>query len=281
MNELPIGVFDSGAGGLTVAAEIVGQLPDESLIYFGDTERCPYGPRPLDQVRSFVLQIVEFLVGQEVKLVVVACNTGTAAGLAAAQKTFAVPIIGVVEPGARGAVEATRNRHVGVIGTIGTVHSGAYVEALRALDAGISVTQAACPQFVDFVERGEVDGDRLRGVAEDYLAAPRAAGVDTLILGCTHYPLLAPVIGETMGPDVPLISSAEETAREVRDILTRRDHLRPPGTAARRRFMATGDTRRFLALGTRIFGDSMREVEKVSLSKGRPELVPDEVARQP
>lgn len=282
MNELPIGVFDSGAGGLTVAAEIVRQLPDEPLIYFGDTERCPYGPRPLEQVRGFVLQIAEFLVRQQVKLIVIACNTGTAAGLTTAQKTLEVPIIGVIEPGARGAIEATRNRHVGVIGTVGTVDSGAYVAALRALDAGVTVTQKACPEFVDFVERGEVDGPRLLDLAADYLAPLRDAGVDTLILGCTHYPLLAPVVSEVMGPDVELISSAEETAREVRDILTRRDHLRPAGaTAAVRRFLATGDTRRFLDLGGRIFGEGMHEVEKVSLAGVRPELVPGEVARQP
>lgn len=279
MNDLPIGVFDSGVGGLTVAAEIARQLPNEQLLYFGDTARCPYGPRPLGRVRGFVLEIVEFLVMQQVKLVVIACNTGTAAGLAAAQERFEMPIIGVVEPGARGAVESTRSRHVGVIGTLGTVNSGAYVRALKALDAGIKVTQQACPPFVDFVERGEVSGSEVTAVAREYLEPVVGCGADTLILGCTHYPLLAGVISEVMGPDVPLISSAEETAREVRDILTRRAHLRAASKPPTHRFLATGDARQSLDLGARIFGHEIAEVEKVSIDGDRPELAPEQIAR--
>lgn len=262
-----------------MAAEIVRQLPSEDLIYLGDTERFPYGPKPLEDVRNFVLEIVDFFVHQPVKLVVVACNTGAAAGLASAQKRFKVPIMGVVEPGARGAVEATLTRHVGVIGTAGTVASGAYVEALRMLDAGVEVIQRSCPLFADLVERGEVDGPAVKNLATEYLAPLKEAGVDALILGCTHYPLLAPVIGDVMGSDVALIDSAQETAREVRDILTRRGQLRDDGKPARRRFLATGDVAQFLELGVRIFGDEIQEVEKVSLAGMRPEIVPQEVAR--
>lgn len=278
MNDLPIGIFDSGVGGLTVAAEIIGQLPGEQLIYFGDTARFPYGPRDLDEVRGFVMQIVDFLVGQRVKLVVIACNTGAAAGLRAAQENFEVPVIGVVEPGARGAIEATRTRRVGIIGTVGTTSSGAYVEALTALDAGVKVEQKACPPFADLVEHGELDGPEVEAIVADHLDELREAGVDAVILGCTHYPLLAPVIGRVMGPDVALISSAEETAREIRDILTRKEYLRGESSPPRHRYLATGDVRQFLELGSRIMGHDIREVEKVALDGTRPALVPEEAA---
>lgn len=280
MNDLPIGVFDSGVGGLTVAHEIARQLPNERLIYFGDTERCPYGPRDLDEVRGFVLDIVAFLASLDVKLVVIACNTGTAAGLKAAQERFDVPVIGVIEPGARGAAEATRSRRVGVIGTVGTIASGSYVEALAALDAGLKVTQQACPEFVDFVERGEIYGPRIEALADGYLAPIRAADVDALILGCTHYPLITPMIAARMAADVTIVSSADETAREVGEILERRGHLRPEGPAPTHRFLATGDVVQFLELGGRILGYGITEVEKVSLAGDRPLLVPDHVARR-
>jgi glutamate racemase len=279
MNDLPIGVFDSGVGGLTVALEIVRQLPDEQLVYFGDTARFPYGPRPQDEVRSFVLEILDFLSRQPVKLIVIACNTGAAAGLKAAQGRFEIPIIGVVEPGARGAVETSRSRHIGVIGTEGTVSSGAYVAAIHALDAGIEVTQQACPPFADLVERGRVDGPEVENIAREYLAPVKAAGVDALIMGCTHYPLLAPVLARVMGPDVALISSADETAREVREILGRRGHLRPTDGPPLRRVFATGDVGQFLDLGARIFGDEIEEVEEVSLDGTGAATLTGEVAR--
>jgi glutamate racemase len=276
MNDLPIGVFDSGVGGLTVAREIAEALPEEQLIYFGDTKRFPYGPRPLPQVRGFVLEILDFLARQPVKLMVIACNTGAAAGLAAAQERFDVPIIGVVEPGARGAVETSRSRHIGVIGTAGTVASGAYVDAIAALDAGIEVTQQACPPFADLVESGRVEGSEVEAVVREYLAPVKDAGVDTLIMGCTHYPLLAPVLGEVMGPSVALISSAEETAREVREILTRRGHLRRKDGSPLRHVYSTGDVARFLDLGARIFGQEITSVETVTLAS--VDRLEDEVA---
>ncbi len=191
----PVGIFDSGVGGLTVMQEIIKQLPYENLIYFGDTARVPYGPRPLEEVRGFVFEIINYLVEREVKLVVVACNTATAAGLIEAQAHFDVPVVGVIEPSARGAVQATRDRRVGVIGTVGTINSGAYSKAIRALDAGVTVYSAHCPKFVEIVEKGMIsDANFLRpktyNLAKTYLTPLLRVEIDSLILGCTHYPLL-------------------------------------------------------------------------------------------
>ena len=227
----PIGIFDSGVGGLTVVREIIDQLPEENLIYFGDTLRVPYGPRPLAQVKDLVFEIVEMLIERGVKLIVIACNTGTAAGLVEAQAKYDVPIIGVIEPGARGAVQATRNRRIGVVGTVGTINSGAYSTAVRALDAGVTVYSAPCPKFVDIVEQGMVsDANFLRpktyNLAKAYLTPLLRAQIDTLILGCTHYPLLSALLEKVSGSDTRLISSALETAVEVRMILERRGQLR-------------------------------------------------------
>ncbi len=266
MNNLPIGVFDSGVGGLTVASSIMRRLPNERLIYLGDTARVPYGPRDLEEVRGFVLQIVAYLVAQDVKLIVVACNTGTAAGLSAAQERFGVPIIGVIEPGARAAALATRTRRVGVIGTAGTIQSNAYTKALHVFDAGLEIYTRACPEFVDFVESGEVEGSRIEELAHRYLDAFLRSGVDAVILGCTHYPLLTETIGQVMGAGVQLISSADETAREVEEILGRRDHLRQDGRPEHR-FIATADPEQFRVLGSRFLGNEIGVVEKVNLSQ--------------
>jgi glutamate racemase len=284
MNDSPIGIFDSGLGGLTVAREIARAMPDESLIYLGDTARCPYGPRDLDEVRSFVLQIGSWLERREVKLMVIACNTGTAAGLALAQRAFSVPVIGVVEPGARAAVMATKTRRVGVIGTVGTVQSGAYSRAVRALDAGVTVFSAATPRFVEIVEEGlRLDTGRVEGLlassadvfirpsfyemARDYLDPLKRNNVDTLVLGCTHFPLLSAAISQVMGPRVSIISSAEETAREVAETLARREALATPGFHSQRTFATTGDPAEFERLGSRVFGAATGAVEKVSLGE--------------
>ncbi len=264
MNNLPVGVFDSGVGGLTVAGSIMSRLPSERLIYLGDTARVPYGPRDLEEVREFVLQIVDYLVAQEVKLIVIACNTGTAAALSLAQERFDVPIIGVIEPGARAAALVTRSRKVGVIGTAGTIASSAYTKALHVFDAGLEIYTRACPEFVDFVESGEVEGARIENLAHQYLDAFLRSGVDAVILGCTHYPLLDATIGKVMGPGVKLISSADETAREVQEILRRRDHLREDGEAGHR-FLSTADPEQFRLLGSRFLGKEIGHVEKVSL----------------
>jgi len=284
MKRMPIGVFDSGLGGLTVAREIARSLPDESLIYLGDTARCPYGPRDLAEVRRFVLEIGSWLESRPVKLMVVACNTATAAGLALAQRAFDVPVIGVVEPGARAAVMATVNRRVGVIGTVGTVESGAYSRAVRALDAGVTVFSAATPRFVEIVEEGlRLDQGPVEGIladsadvfvrpsfhqiARDYLDPLKRSGIDTLVLGCTHFPLLSASIQQVVGARVTLISSAEETAREVAEALARRGHLAPAGSSATHEFATTGDVAEFGRLGSRVFGRGLGSVSSVSLEE--------------
>lgn len=283
VSDLPIGVFDSGLGGLTVAGEIMRALPLEHVHYFGDTARCPYGPRPLDEVREFVLQIGSWFAHQKVKLLVIACNTGTAAGLAAAQQAFEVPVVGVVEPGARAAVMSTVNRRVGVIGTTGTIESGAYSEAVRALDAGVTAFSVATPKFVDVVEAGLRMGPgpledwlaqtadvyvrpAFYEIARDYLAPLKRAGVDTLVLGCTHFPLLSASIQQVVGPNVRLISSAEETAREVADILDARGQKRGAGPVAHR-FTSTGDTDEFARLGSRVLRRHIEQVDAVTLDE--------------
>jgi glutamate racemase len=282
MKTAAIGVFDSGLGGLTVAREIARVLPDEPLVYLGDTARCPYGPRNLTEVRRFVLEIGTWLESCDVKLLVIACNTATAAGLALAQRVFSVPVIGVVEPGARAAVMATRNRRVGVIGTVGTVESGAYSQAVRALDAGVTVFSAATPRFVDIVEEGlrrdvgmveDLMADSsdvfirpsFYELARDYLDPLKRNSVDTLVLGCTHFPLLSPAISQVMGTRVSIISSAQETALEVAETLGRRRQLACAGATPDRRFATTGDAAEFERLGARVFGDALGSVEKVTL----------------
>lgn len=283
MTSAPIGIFDSGLGGLTVAREIQAVLPGESLLYLGDTARCPYGPRDPAEVRRFVLEIGAWLERHDVKLIVIACNTATAAALELAQRVFSVPVIGVVEPGARAAVMATRNRHVGVIGTVGTVESGAYSRAVRALDAGVTVFSAATPRFVDIVEEGlRRDVGPMEGLladasevfirpsfyelARDYLDPLKRSRVDTLVLGCTHFPLLSAAIQQVMGAGVTLISSAEETAREVAETLARRGDA-ASGGGGEARFATTGDTSEFSRLGSRVFGAPLGMVEHVALDE--------------
>ncbi len=279
----PIGVFDSGFGGLTVAREIAKALPQESLIYVGDSARCPYGPRDLSEVDGFVQQIGAWLVAQSVKMIVIACNTATAAGLAHAQRTFPVPVIGVVEPGARAAVQATRNRRVGVIATKGTIDSGAYAKAIRHIDAGITVFSTATPRFVEIAERGirMAEGPvedytslaskvyirpAFQEIAKEYLEPLRRCEIDTLVLGCTHYPLLKALIGAVVGRDITLISSAKEAARDVREILDRKRALAPEGTVPVRRFYTTGnDIDEFRSFGGRVFRQPLESVEHLDL----------------
>lgn len=283
MRELPIGIFDSGLGGLTVAGEVMRALPDESIVYFGDTVRCPYGPRSPQQVREFVLEIGAWLTERRVKLIVIACNTATAAGLALAQQVFDVPVIGVVEPGARAAVKATINRRVGVIGTVGTVNSGAYSHAVRAIDAGVTVFSVPAPRFVDVVEQGvrlgngtleellsETSNVFIRPsfyeMARDYLDPLKRTGIDTLVLGCTHFPLLAASIQQVVGPNVRLISSAEETAREVADTLAKRGHLADGSHGRTEVFATTGDPDEFRELGARVLSRHVETAEHVALA---------------
>jgi glutamate racemase len=260
MSDAPIGVFDSGVGGLTVARAILDQLPHEPILYYGDTARAPYGPRPLAEVRRLALEAMDTLVAEGVKVLVIACNSASAACLRDARERYDLPVIEVVLPAARRAVAATRTGRVGVIGTIATVTSRAYDDAVAAA-AGVTLTSVACPAFVDFVERGITTGRQLLGLAEAYLSPLQEAKVDTLILGCTHYPLLTGVIGLVMGEGVTLVSSAEETAKDTYRVLARgglfRDPDLPPPV---HRFLATGDPRLFNRVGRRFIGPELAAV---------------------
>jgi len=256
----PIGVFDSGLGGLTVAHEIMRQLPAESLIYFGDTARVPYGPKSPDTVRRYSREISAFLIEQGVKAIVVACNTATAHALPALRDELDVPVIGVVEPGARAAVRATRTGHIGVIGTAGTIRSQAYVRAIHAENPDVRVTALACPLFVPIVEEGWTNHEATHLIAEEYLAPFVKDPIDTLVLGCTHYPLLKSVIGEIIGRSVRLIDSAEETALDARRMLAANDLAAADGDAGYR-FIASDDPQQFLTLGRRFLGSAIERVE--------------------
>ena len=260
-NSAPIGVFDSGIGGLTVVHELVRQLPHESIVYFGDTARVPYGPKSPDTVRRYSREIAGFLQEQGVKNIVIACNTATAHALTTLREDLDMPIVGVVEPGARAAVAATTRGHVGVIGTVGTIKSGAYERAIRAIDPDIRVTARACPLFVPLVEEGWTEHEAARLIAREYLEPLIDARIDTLVLGCTHYPLLKPLLRDVLGPEVRLIDSAEETAAETARTLAGASLCAPPGGEAVYRFVASDDPLQFLQLGQRFLGGTMEGVE--------------------
>ena len=225
----PIGVFDSGIGGLTVAKAIYDRLPCESTIYFGDTARVPYGPKSPETVRRYSLEILHWLLGQGVKAVVIACNTSTAHALETLRDASPVPVVGVIEPGARAAVRASRGGPVGVIGTVGTIGSDAYARAIHAIAPAARVAQRACPLFVPLVEEGWLDHEVTRMVANEYLAELKTADLDSLILGCTHYPMLAPLLKTTMGGNVRLIDSGAEAAHATAELLSSTGLLVPPG----------------------------------------------------
>lgn len=263
VHERPIGVFDSGFGGLTVARALIDLLPNEHLVYFGDTDRYPYGPRTLDQVRGFARQIARWLVNDiGVKAVVIACNTASAAALADLQSEFAVPVIGVIEPGVRSAIDATSQGRVGVIGTVTTISSGAYQNAFAVADPAIELVCAACPGFVEFVERGDTDSDQALVLAERLLAPVLDAKVDSLLLGCTHYPFLARTISRVMGRDVTLVSSADETAFAVRRaILDNTIPARESHDTTRKRWVSSGDAARFERIGQQLLGVKLANVE--------------------
>lgn len=215
----PIGIIDSGVGGLTVAKEVMRQLPYEQIIYVGDTARCPYGPRPVEEVKKFTWQMTRFLLDKNIKMLVIACNTATAVVLEEIRNELPIPVLGVIQPGARTAIKVTDNYKIGIIGTEGTVRSRAYEHALKSINRNTSVEALACPKFVPLVESGEYDGHVAKKVVTETLKPLQGQDLDTLILGCTHYPLLEPLIKEVMGPEVKVISSGEETAREVSTIL--------------------------------------------------------------
>jgi glutamate racemase len=260
----PVGVFDSGIGGLTVARAIFERLPGESTIYFGDTARVPYGPKSEDTVRRYSLEILDWLLRQGVKAVVVACNTATARALEALREASPVPVVGVIEPGARAAVAASAGRTIGVVGTAGTIASNAYLRAIRALDPGARVEQQPCPLFVPLVEEGWFDQPATELVAREYLAPLTGAGVGSLVLGCTHYPLLKPLLQRVMGPEVALIDSAQETASELARLL-RETGLSAGAGRPVHRFVVSDDPAHFRRVGARFIGERLGNAEVVPL----------------
>ena len=262
--EAPIGIFDSGMGGLTVVRAVLDQLPGEQIRYVGDTANGPYGPLPLAEVRRHALAIADDLVDSGVKMLVIACNTASAACLADARERYDVPVVEVIRPAVRRAVAATRTGQVGVIGTSATIASGAYQDAF-SVAAGVDVHTAACPSFVDFVERGITSGRQMVGLAEAYLAPLQQHDIDTLVLGCTHYPLLTGVLSLVMGEQVTLVNSADETAKDVYRQLTLQDLLVDGSTPLRpHEFLATGDPEPFHRLGRRFLGPEIGAVAQLS-----------------
>jgi len=268
VNRRPIGVFDSGIGGLTVVRELLHQLPHESLIYFGDTARVPYGNKSPETVRRYSREILAFLLSRDVKLVVVACNTASAHALADLRDAAPVKVEGVIEPGARAAVAASRGGRIGVIGTAGTVASGAYTRAIEAADGKVCVTAQACPLFVPLVEEGWLDHAATRLVAEEYLAPLRSQQIDTLVLGCTHYPLLKPLLGSLLGPAVALIDSAQETAAAVARELARSTLHAPAAQTGHVHFVVSDDVKRFVKVGKMFLGERVKDVEMKVMGDG-------------
>ena len=282
-NTCPIGVFDSGLGGLTVARSIATALPHESVYYFGDTKRCPYGTRGENEVRSFALQAGRWLSRHDVKIIVIACNTATAAALRLCQQTLDVPVIGVIVPGARAAINSTRTREVGVLATNLTTRSGAYTRAIQDLDAGVDVYGCPASSFVEIVEQELATGAHLqerwlededifdtpevRAVVRQVVAPLKGHNIDTVVLGCTHFPLLVGPIRHELGPGIR-VSSAEETTRELVDILQRREQLAPEDALPQHRFATTSDNlAEFAAAGSFIFGQPLKSIEHVSLEE--------------
>lgn len=260
----PIGVFDSGVGGLTVVKELIRQLPGEDIVYFGDTARVPYGIKSKETVIRFSIENILFLLKQEVKFICVACNTASSVALPTLKNHFKVPVMGVIGPGAREAVYATQNKRIGVIGTKATIKSRTYENEIRQLDPKVKVVSIACPLFVPFVEEGWLGGEVVLKVAQEYLKPLKKAGIDTLILGCTHYPLLKPVIKEIMGKQVSLIDSAQQVAIEVKNILTQEGLLIKGSRRGRHRFYVSDNPEWFSDLAKRFLGESVKNAKKVN-----------------
>jgi len=265
VNPAPLGVFDSGIGGLTVARALFERLPRESVIYFGDTARVPYGPKSPDTVRRYSAEILAHLLQRGVKALVVACNTITAQALDYLRERSPVPLVGVIEPGARAAVQATETGRIGVIGTAGTVASRAYERAIKAIRPDATVRARACPLFVPLVEEGWFDHAATELIAHEYLDPLHDAGVDVLVLGCTHYPLLKALLGRVLGPTVRLIDSAEETATAVEREIEQRGLAAPAGQDPTHRFVVSDDEPHFRQVGARFLGEKLQKVEVVPL----------------
>src|SRR6059058_3614516 len=266
MDARPIGVFDSGTGGLTVLHECLVTMPHEDFVYLGDHARLPYGPLPLEEVRTYALEIGGFLERQEVKLVLVACNTATSAALPQLQEALSIPVVGVIQPEAHAAVQATRNRKIGLLATKATVEAGRYAEFVAALDAGAELTALPCPRLVPLIEGDDPFGAETTDAVREYAEPLKEAGVDTVILGCTHYPLIRPVFQRVFGRDVTLVFSAEETAQEVAQTLARKGYENDPAREGRYRFLTTGDPDAFREMGARFLQLPIADVEHVEVA---------------
>ena len=266
MDSRPVGVFDSGVGGLTVLHECLVTLPHEDFVYLGDHARLPYGPRPLDEVRRFAREIGVFLEAQDVKLVLVDCNTATSAALPQLQEELTVPVVGVITPEAHAAVQATRNRRIGLLATEGTVEGGRYGELVHALDAGAELVSVACPRLVPLIESDDPFAAATTEAVREYAAPLKKAGVDTVILGCTHYPLIKPIFQRVFGRDVTLVFSAEETAREVAETLARKGIENAQEREGTYRFLTTGEPALFRELGERFLQLPLGDIEHVALA---------------
>jgi glutamate racemase len=265
----PIGVFDSGVGGLTVARAVLDLLPYEPIVYVGDTGRFPYGPKPVPQIRSHALEIADYLVSRDVKVLVVACNSIEVAAIREVTDAAVMPVVGVIDPGVRAAVRSTRNRRIGVIGTVATISSGAYDRAVAATGASVELFSRPCPVFVEHVEAGDTSSDELLAAARTYLSPLRDQRVDTLILGCTHYPMLSGLIQMVMGEDVVLVSSADETAKDVYATLRSLDLLTGRQAEPRHEFLCTGDPDRFRSVAHHFLGPGVGRIDAVAVQPVR------------
>ncbi len=265
IKEQPVGVFDSGIGGLTVLKEILKALPYEKTVYLGDTARVPYGIRSPETVLRYSFENTRFLISKNIKLLVIACNTSSAISLDAIREIVNIPVVGVIEPGAKAAVKATKNKMVGVIGTEATIKSNSYTKAVKNLDKEILVSGLACPLFVPLVEEGWTDGTIASLVAEKYLSSFKNSNIDTIVLGCTHYPLLKRVISDVMGPEVILIDSAIETAAEIKHILKTSGLEREKQEKPSREFFVTDSVEKFLNIGEKFLGEKIENIEKIQL----------------
>jgi len=267
MDNRPIGVFDSGLGGLTVLKEIKKLIPTESVVYFGDNGRAPYGTKSTDTIVKYTFQDIRFLLNQDIKMIVIACNTASASSLKLVKDSFDIPVIEVTEPGAITAVNETKNKKIGVIGTVATVTSGVYERAINRLDSSIEIVQKACPLFVPLVEEGWWENEIAFRIAEEYLEPLKKEGIDTLVMGCTHYPLLYNTISKVMGPDVKLVSSALEVTKVVRKILGEMDIMRDENVKPVYRYYTSDSVEKFESLGSAILESDIHSAEKIDIEK--------------
>lgn len=267
LDRRPIGIIDSGLGGLTVAKEVMRQLPKEAIVYIGDSARCPYGPREPEEVRKFTWEMIDRLLEERMKMLVIACNTAAAVVLEEVKKELPIPVVGVIHPGAISSLKVTKRNHVAVIGTSGTIASKAYEKALKDINSEVHVDSLACPPFVPLVERGAFEGEEVERIVDQTLTPLDHKGFDTLILGCTHYPLLREVISKRMGDQIELISSGDETAREVSSLLYHKSLLFTENRTPIHRFFTTGDAVRFKRLADQWLEMNIGRVETIQLAE--------------